>query len=73
MSGSQTFSEGDRVEWDWGDGTASGKITQIYTQRQTLTIKGTNVTRDASADCPAYRIDTDDSEALKTHSEVRRA
>jgi hypothetical protein len=73
MSKGNGYNEGDRVEWDWGDGTASGEITQVYTQKQTLKIKGNQVTRDASEDEPAYRIDTGDSEALKSHSEVRKA
>jgi hypothetical protein len=73
MSKGNGYNEGDRVEWDWGNGTASGEITQVYTQKQTLKIKGNQVTRDASEDEPAYRIDTGDSEALKSHSEVRKA
>lgn len=73
MAKQDRYSEGTRVEWDWGDGTASGEITKVYTRKQTLTIKGTEVTRDADEDCPAYRIDTGDSEALKSHTEVRNA
>jgi len=69
----KTYEEGDRVEWDWGNGTASGEIIKIYTRKQTLTIKGADVTREADDDCPAYRIDTGDSEALKSHTEVRKA
>lgn len=73
MSKGNGYHEGDRVEWDWGNGTASGEITQVYTQKQTLKIKGNEVTREASEDEPAYRIDTGDSEALKSHSKVRKA
>ena len=68
------YSEGTQVEWDWGDGTAKGKIVKVYTQKQTLKIKGNEVTRDASEDEPAYRIEQEDGdEALKSHSEVRKA
>ena len=68
------YSEGTEVEWDWGDGTASGKVVKVYTRKQTLTIKGNEVTRDADDDCPAYRIEQEDGdEALKSHSEVRKA
>lgn len=71
MSG---YSEGTRVEWDWGDSTARGEIVKVYTQKQTLKIKGSEVTRDASEDCPAYRIkQSDGDEVLKSHSEVRKA
>ena len=73
MSKGDGYNVGDRVEWDWGNGTAQGDITKVYTQKRTLTIKGEDVTRDASEDCPAYRIDTGESEALKSHSEVRKA
>lgn len=72
MANKNAYKEGDKVEWDWGDGTASGEIIQVYTRKQTLTIKDTDVTRAASENCPAYRIDTGDSEALKSHSEVRK-
>jgi hypothetical protein len=68
------YGEGTKVEWDWGDGTAQGTIQKVYTQKRTLTIKGSDVTRDASDDCPAYRIkQSDGDEALKSHSEVRKA
>lgn len=69
----KAYSEGQKVEWDWGNGTASGEVVKVYTQKRTLRIKGEEVMRDASEDCPAYRIDTGDSEALKSHSEVRKA
>lgn len=71
---SKGYDEGTKVEWDWGDGTATGKIAKVYTQKQTLTIKGSEVTRDADEDCPAYRIEQEDGdEVLKSHSEVRKA
>lgn len=71
MSG---YSEGTKVEWDWGDGTASGEVKQVYTQQRTLKIDGNEVTRDASEDCPSYKIEQDDGqEVFKSHSEVRKA
>ena len=71
MSG---YSEGMKVEWDWGDGTASGEIVEVYTRKQTLTIKGNEVTRDADDDCPAYKIEQSSGDVvLKSHSEVRKA
>ena len=69
-----TYSEGTKVEWNWGNGTGTGTIVKTYTRRITLTIKGTEVTRDASEDEPAYRIEQDDGdEVLKSQSEVSRA
>lgn len=71
MSG---YSEGTKVQWDWGDGTASGEVKQVYTQQRTLKIDGNEVTRDASEDCPSYKIEQDDGqEVFKSHSEVRKA
>ena len=69
-----SYSEGTQVEWEWGNGTAQGKVVKRYTRKITLTIKGTDVTRDASEDEPAYRIEQDDGdEVLKSHSELRKA
>ncbi|MAP94599.1 MAG: DUF2945 domain-containing protein [Ponticaulis sp.] len=73
MAKQDSYSEGDQLQWNWGNGTATGKVVKVYTRKQTLAIKGEEVTREASEDCPAYRIETDDSEVLKSHSEVRKA
>lgn len=71
MSG---YSENTEVQWDWGNGTGKGKITKVYTRKITRTIKGTDVTREADDDCPAYLIEQDDGdEVLKSHSEVKKA
>lgn len=68
------FSEGDTVAWDWGDGTAEGEIKKVYTQKTTVKIKGSEITRDADEDCPAFLIEqTDGDEVLKSASEVRQA
>ncbi len=66
--------EGDKVKWSWGNGTAEGEVVKRYTQKITLTLKGTEVTRDASDDCPAYRIEQDDGdEVLKSATEIESA
>ena len=63
---------GDDVSWDWGNGTAKGTIKQIYTERVTKTIKGTEVVRDADEDNPAYLVEQEDgSQALKSDSELK--
>jgi hypothetical protein len=68
-----SYNEGTKVEWDWGNGTGTGKVTKVYTQKITLKIKGTEVTREASDDKPAYRIQQDDGdEVLKSHNELRK-
>lgn len=62
---------GDTVEWTWGEHTASGTVTERFTEDVTRTIKGTDVTRHASADDPAYLIEQDDGdEVLKSASEL---
>ncbi|MEM1105545.1 MAG: DUF2945 domain-containing protein [Pseudomonadota bacterium] len=68
------YEKGTEVEWDWGKGTAVGEIDAVYTQKRTLHIAGTQVTREASEDCPAYKIKQKDGQTvLKSHSEVRRS
>ena len=68
------FSEGDKVKWDWGNGTATGKIVKKYTRKTTLKIKGSEVTREASEDEPAFRIEQDDGdEVLKSVTEIKSA
>ena len=70
----QGYSEGTKVEWNWGKGTASGTIQKRYTEDVTKTIKGTEVTRNASSSEPAYLIEQDDGdEVLKSHSEVEKS
>lgn len=65
------FSKGTRVEWKWGQGTASGEIEEVYTKKTTRKIKGTDVTREATESEPAYYIKQDDGDAvLKSHTEV---
>lgn len=68
------FEEGTTIEWAWGQGTASGKIVSVYTQKRTLKIDGNDVTREASEACPSYKIEQDDGRnVFKSHSEVRKA
>lgn len=70
MSG---YSVGTQVTWPWGSGSATGKITERFTSEVTKTIDGTEVTRKASEEQPAYLIEQDDGdEVLKSHSEVQK-
>ena len=63
-----------KVEWDWGNGTAKGKIQEKFTEKVTRQIDGNDVTRDADEDNPAYLIEQDDGQrVLKKHSELRKA
>ena len=68
------FNQGDTVTWTWGSGTATGTVQESFTDRVTRTIKGTEVTRDADADNPAYLIKQDDGDrVLKSQSELEAA
>ena len=68
------YSTGDTVEWEWGSGTATGEITEVFTDDVTRTIKGNEVTRNATEDEPAYMIEQEDGDrVLKSHSELSKA
>lgn len=68
------YDKGDKVEWDWGNGTGEGTVQKTYTRKITRSIKGTDVTRDGSDDDPALFIEQEDGdEVLKLSSEVRTA
>ncbi len=65
---------GTQVSWSWGNGTATGKVSAVHREKVTRTIKGSTITRDGSADDPAYEIEQDDETlVLKLRSEVERA
>ena len=69
-----TLAVGDRVIWNWGNGTASGTIVERFHSDVTRTIKGTDVTRKASDESPAFAIEQDDGDrVLKSCSEINPA
>ena len=62
---------GDTVEWNWGGGTGTGTVQERFTSKVTRTIKGSEVTRQASDDEPAYLIEQDDGDqVVKSASEL---
>ena len=64
---------GTKVTWNWGNGTANGKVEQTYTNSITKTIKGTEVTRNGESNNKALYIKQDDGDfVLKLESEVSR-
>lgn len=68
------FEKGDRVKWNWGNGTAEGTVQAKYTEKVEKEIKGSTVTRDASEDEPAYLVvQDDDDKVLKSGSELEAA
>ncbi len=64
---------GDTVSWNWGSGTATGEVTERFTDDVTRTIEGTEVTRNATEDEPAYLIEqADGGRVLKTAGELTK-
>ncbi|TKB02274.1 DUF2945 domain-containing protein [Alteromonas portus] len=62
------------VEWEWGNGSATGNIREKFTSNVERTIKGSSVKREASDSDPAYLIEQDDgSKVLKSHSEITKS
>lgn len=67
------LAKGDEVEWKWGTGTAQGTVAEVFTEKVTRTIRGKDITRNASADEPAYLVrQIDGDTALKSASELTR-
>lgn len=68
---SKTFRKGQKVEWNWGNGTGTGEVVDSYTERVTKTISGSEATRNADEDNPAYLLEQKDgSRVLKSHTEL---
>jgi hypothetical protein len=66
------YKKGSQVKWNWGNGEGEGKVVERFTEEVTRSIKGTEVTRKASTDEPAYLIEQEDGDrVLKSHSEVK--
>ncbi|MGJ8684328.1 MAG: DUF2945 domain-containing protein [Nonlabens sp.] len=66
--------EGSKVEWEWGNGTATGKVISTYTESVTKTIKGNEVTRNGESGDKALYIEQEDGDkVLKLESEVKKA
>ena len=65
--------KGTNVKWNWGNGTAKGKVEETYTEKVTKTIKGSEVTRHGVSGDKALYIKQDDGDyVLKSESEVER-
>jgi hypothetical protein len=67
------YRKGEWVEWNWGAGTGTGKVSDTFTEKVTRTIEGSEITRNADADNPAYMIEQEDgSRVLKSESELSK-
>ncbi len=64
--------KGTQVSWKYGTGTATGKIESIHKEHVTRKIKGSDITRNGTADDPALVIVQENGDkALKLQSEVK--
>ena len=64
---------GSKVKWDWGNGTAEGKVVETYDHSVTKTIKGSEVTRNGESGDKALLIEqADGDKVLKLESEVEK-
>ncbi len=69
--GQKQIREGSPVSWDWGNGTAEGKVKEIHGKAITKTIKSNTIKRKGTQDNPAYLIEQEDgTEVLKLKSEL---
>ncbi|KAA5543015.1 DUF2945 domain-containing protein [Roseiconus nitratireducens] len=70
----QKFQKNQYVQWNWSGGKAKGQIKESYKEKVTKEIEGSEITRNASDDEPAYLIEQEDgSRVLKSESELSDA
>lgn len=68
---SHDYNTGTKVKWKWGNGWGHGEVDERFTEKVTRTIDGSEVTRDASEEEPAYLVVQEDgARVLKSHSEL---
>lgn len=64
---------GTILTWNWGNGTATGKVQEVFHEKVTRTLQGTEVTKNGTSDNPAYLIkQADGDKVLKLQSKVER-
>ncbi|MDN3725048.1 DUF2945 domain-containing protein [Aequorivita sp. SDUM287046] len=64
--------KGSKVSWNWGSGTAQGKVIKTYTEEISKTIKGSKITRKGEPGNRALFIEQEDgNRVLKLESEVK--
>jgi len=71
---SKAYQTNTKVEWDWGNGTAKGYVREVFREKVSRKLQGSEVTRKGSDSDPAYLIEQDDGDkVLKLHSELSKA
>ncbi len=72
MGSPNSYRSGQQVAWDWGSGTATGKVKKRFERRVQRTFKGSKIVRKGTADDPAYLITQEDGDkVLKLGSELK--
>ncbi|MFB0875536.1 MULTISPECIES: DUF2945 domain-containing protein [unclassified Sphingobium] len=67
----ETFRNGMRVRWNWGQGVGRGRIAERYERQVERTIEGALIRRNGSPRDPAFLIRADNGgEVLKLASEL---
>ena len=62
------------MKWSWGNGSATGKVEETFSEEVTRTIDGNKVTRKGEAGNKALLIKQGDGgKVLKLESEVEKA
>ena len=65
--------QGTRVKWNWGKGTAEGKVLETFAEEVSRKLQGSEITRKGSDDNKALLIEQEDGDqVLKLESEVER-
>jgi argonaute-like protein implicated in RNA metabolism and viral defense len=68
---SNKFRKGQTVKWEWGKGSAKGKVEERFDRRVQRTLKGSKVVKNGTEENPAYLIEQDDGDkVLKRGSEL---
>ncbi len=66
--------KGTTVSWKYGTGTATGKIESVHKEHISRKIKGSEITRNGTAEDPALVIVQENGDkVLKLQSEVKTA
>lgn len=70
----KAYQTNTKVHWQWGNGTAEGYIREVFREKITKVIKGSEITRNGSEDNPAYVIEQQDGgKVVKLHSEISKS
>lgn len=65
--------KGDNVHWNYGKGEGEGKIKEEFEKPVTKKIKGSEVTRKATKEEPAFLVEQENgNQVLKSESELKK-